>query len=86
MDDYRKITDGYQGIADGKGETLAAAAIAQAEMFGWIFAKFVKNGWATEDEIENFLKDLRYRNEHNMQASIYDLVLNRLFEIEKKGV
>ena len=80
MNDYNKIIDSYQDAAPGKAETVAAPAIAQAEMFGWIFAQLVKNNLATQEDTEIFLKDLRHRaGSVSAQTGIYDLVMNRFF-------
>ena len=80
MNDYNKIVEGYQDAVPGKAEIVAAPAIAQAEMFGWIFAQLVRNNLATQEETEIFLKDLRQRaGQVSAQTGIYDLVMNRYF-------
>jgi hypothetical protein len=79
MNDYNKIIEGYQA-APGKAEVVAASAIAQAEMFGWIFAQLVRNNLTTQDETEIFLKDLRNRaGQGGAQTEIYNLAMNRFF-------
>jgi hypothetical protein len=86
MQDSKKIVETYKSISADKPEMLAAAGIVQAELFAWIFAKMIKNGWSTEEEVESMVKDLRHEAGPGMQASLYDLVLNRLFLIEKEDV
>ena len=78
MNDYNKIIDSYQETSK---ESAAAPAIAQAEMFGWIFAQLVRNSLVKQEETEAFLKDLRHRaGQASAQTAIYDLVVNRFFD------
>ena len=80
MNDYNKIIDSYQDTVPGKADTVAAPAIAQAEMFGWIFAQLVRNSLVKQDETEAFLKELRHRaGQASAQTAVYDLVMNRFF-------
>ncbi|HTK84232.1 MAG TPA: hypothetical protein VL625_04025 [Patescibacteria group bacterium] len=84
MNDYKKITDAYENTVPGQAPRLAAAGVAQAELFGWLFGKLVNTGGAREDEVEALLKELRHMSPDPAQSAIYDLVLNRMYEYSRK--
>jgi hypothetical protein len=70
MKDTKKIIETYKGISADKPEMLAAAGVVQAELFAWIFAKMIKNAWASEDEVESMVKDLRQEAGPGMHSTI----------------
>lgn len=84
MNDYKKITESYKDIVPGQGPRLAAAGVAQAELFGWLFGKLVNTGGAREEEVEALVKELRQMSPDPAQSAIYDLVLNRMYEYSRK--
>ncbi len=84
MNDYKKITESYKGVVPGQEARLAAASVAQAELFGWLLGKLVNTGGAREDEVEALLKELRQISPDPAQSAVYDLVLNRMYEYSRK--